>query len=75
MDAVTDDEATEKFKKFVEDRSQTLDEDQILNITQLHEFVNRLNDGFNIRIPSSCITIFAIQQGIMQLIEKSQGKV
>lgn len=72
VEAKADQEATERFKRFVQDCRQTLDQGQMLDVTQLREFVSRANDGFNVRIPSSRITEFSIENGIWYLINNRQ---
>lgn len=72
VEAGSDQEAIERFKRFVQDCRQTLDQGQILDVNQLREFVSRANDGFNVRIPSSGLSEFSIVNGIWYLINNRQ---
>lgn len=65
-------QSVEKFKRFVQDCRQTLDGAQMNDLAQLREFISRSNDGYNIKIPTSPLSTFAIDNGIRYLITNRQ---
>lgn len=62
--AQNDQESAEKFKKFAQDCQQTFDDEQLRAVTLLRESVSEANSNYNLRIPSSPLSVSSLELGV-----------
>lgn len=72
--AQDDQESAEKFKRFAEDCQKAFNDEQLRAVTQLRGFVSQANKNFNLRIPSSPLTMFSVENGVWYFMESGQEK-